>query len=95
MSGGARAEERAIRINGKLRYPDIVMEKGGVKIAIQVGKREKRLSNLPGKNIKIRRPIKRERLAIDDLKGTNKFKAVFICKLTHLQDHHGIGTNSP
>lgn len=38
FSGGSKRERRVYMPDGSYRYPDLVMEKGGKKVAINVGK---------------------------------------------------------
>ncbi len=57
ISGGSRPEVRY-----GSRYPDLVMERDGKTIAIQVGRKTK--SGVP---------VARERRALDDLRGTGEF----------------------
>jgi uncharacterized protein RhaS with RHS repeats len=64
-SGGASMKERR---HGS-RYPDLVMEKGGKQIAVQVGR-----------TTKGGRPVARERAAMRDLRNTGEFDHVFFLR---------------
>jgi RHS repeat-associated protein len=67
VAGGTGLPERAIQVgNGRIRYPDLIMEKGGRQIAVQVGKRTKGGA-----------PVWRERRALRDLRGSGAFRHVF------------------
>jgi RHS repeat-associated protein len=65
-SGGSLLGEEGVRINGKLRYPDLVMGKGDRRIAFQVGCRTK--GGLPAW---------RERAPLADLRASGRFTHVF------------------
>jgi hypothetical protein len=54
-------------LNGRLRFPDLVMQRNGEMIAIQVGKR----------TLRTQRPIARELRALSDLRDSGVFKHVF------------------
>jgi RHS repeat-associated protein len=67
--GGRYLAEKGVRVpGGRLRFPDIIMRKGGQRIAIQVGRVTKG-----------GRPIARERRALADLRASGHFtKVIFI-----------------
>ncbi|MFA7486382.1 MAG: RHS repeat-associated core domain-containing protein, partial [Phycisphaerae bacterium] len=66
VSGGSQPEARVYMSDGSYRYPDLVMEKGGKTIAINVGKLTK--AGLP---------ISREASALTDLRSTGELMHAF------------------
>lgn len=69
VSGGS-LPERAVSVSGgRRRYPDLVMERNGQQIAIQVGR-------VTGGGM----PVPRERAARSDLRGTGQFSHVFFLR---------------
>ncbi len=66
VAGGTGAEERVYLPDGRYRYPDLVMEKGGRTIAIQVGR-------VTSKGA----PVSRELPALADLREVGEFAHVF------------------
>jgi len=67
--GGRYIAEKGVRVpGGRLRFPDIIMSKGGKRIAIQIGRVTKR-----------GRPVARERRALADLRASGRFtRVIFI-----------------
>jgi hypothetical protein len=69
ISGGSLPEKAIPVLGGRWRYPDLVMEKNGKRIAIQVGRVKASGS-----------PVSREVKALNDLRNSGQFNHVWFLR---------------